>query len=107
MLKDLRINVKEVDLAPMKELSIDKPLCGIEFFHPDPALHFTMTQCPNMRMSAIEYARIGDCFIGQRAYQSPKNEARNGARNGAKIGAKNGVFRPCLRSIKAVFDSSL
>ena len=26
MLKDLRINVKEVDLAPMKKLSIDKPL---------------------------------------------------------------------------------
>ena len=26
VLKDLRINVKEVDLAPMKELSIDKPL---------------------------------------------------------------------------------
>ena len=26
MLKDLRINVKEVDLAPMKKLLIDKPL---------------------------------------------------------------------------------
>ena len=26
MLKNLRINVKEVDLTPMKELSIDKPL---------------------------------------------------------------------------------
>ena len=91
----------------MRIVQLFNELCGIEFFHPDPALHFTMTQCPNMRMSAIEYARTGDCFIGQRAYQSPKNEARNGARNGAKIGAKNGVFRPCLRSIKAVFASSL